>query len=463
MSGVPSIRRQITWRLAALFALALLLSSGIFLYESWIHRIDNLDRGLREAAERVAAAVEPTPAGGLRLRGAALAGLQIAEIPALRYAAIDGRTGAVAEGSTPGLDAEIAAALASLPRAGGFDFRGPGGVSERGFLLLPSEPGSALRVVVSSPNLSLADTIAWMQDEALSELLPILAPLFVGALLIAPVTIRRSLRPLDRLSAQAALIEPARTDVRLKEAGIPSEILPLVQKVNEALARIDEGFEQQRRFTTNAAHELRTPLAVLRARIDGLEEGPAKAGFIGDVERMSRLVSQLLLAGRLELQGAPPETTVDLGEIARDTVERLRPLHAARGRDLRLGLPAAPVRIRGDSESLGDALRNLIDNALAYSPAEQPVEVVVSDEGWVEVRDRGAGVAPADREQIFERFWRGRRSAGEGAGLGLSIVKAIVDRHRGRITVGEAPGGGAVFRMTFPPAPEDRSRSRGQA
>ena len=113
--------------------------------------------------------------------------------------------------------------------------------------------------------------------------------MFVGTLLVAPLTIRRSLRPLGRLSAQAALIEPDRTDVRLNEDGIPSEILPLVEKINEALARIDEGFEQQRRFTSNAAHELRTPLAILRARIDGLEESPAKEGLIRDVERMSRL------------------------------------------------------------------------------------------------------------------------------------------------------------------------------
>ena len=220
-----------------------------------------------------------------------------------------------------------------------------------------------------------------MQDETLSELAPVLAPLFIGILLVAPFTIRRALRPLGRLSAEAALIEPSRTDVRLQETGVPSEILPLVRAINTALQRIDEGFELQRRFTTNAAHELRTPLAILRARIDGLEDGEAKSGLSKDVERMTRLVSQLLTAGRLEMQPPSLDGSVDLAAIARETVERLAILPAAREHELRLHLPERPVIIRGEEEALGDALRNLIDNALAHSPAGKPVEIMVGG-GW---------------------------------------------------------------------------------
>jgi signal transduction histidine kinase len=333
---------------------------------------------------------------------------------------------------------------------GGFDFRDGRGVRQRGYLATAVRGDVPLAVVVSSATLSLADTLAWTQDETLREVLPVLAPLFIGTLVIAPFTIRSSLRPLGRLSAEVATIEPSRTHVRLGEDDIPLEILPLVQSFNNALGRIDEGFEQQRRFTTNAAHELRTPLAILRARIDSLENGPAKTGLVTDVERMTRLVSQLLLAGRLEMQLPSFETPVDLVEVARETVDRLAPLELARGHELKLRLPGRPVEIQGDEESLGDALRNLIENALDCSPAGQPVEIEVTGDRAVEVRDRGPGIPPEHREQIFERFWRARKANGEGAGLGLSIVRAIMARHCGTITVGDNPRGGAVFRLQFP-------------
>jgi signal transduction histidine kinase len=453
VSGHPSIRRQLIWRLSVLFLLSLVLSSAIFLYQAWINWIDNLDKTLRSAATTLGATVELGMPGQFRIPDTASAALAPIEIPALRYAVLDPRTGAVADGSSASLLQELAGVNTGGRSDGGFDFRDSSGRQDRGYVVTETRQGASLRVLVSSATLSFGDIIAWMQDETLSELAPVLAPLFVGTLLVAPFTIRRSLRPIDRLSADAALIEPSRTDVRLEEAGVPSEILPLVRTINTALGRIDEGFEQQRRFTTNAAHELRTPLAILRARIDGLEDGGTKAGLIKDVKRMTRLVSQLLIAGRLEMQPPPLEATVDLAEIARETVERLAVLRTAQEHELRLRLPEHPVAIKGDAESLGDALRNLIDNALAHSPAGQPVEIAVAADGSVEVRDHGPGIAPKDREQIFERFWRARKSGGEGAGLGLSIVRAIVQGHRGTVSIADNAGGGTIFTIKLPLAP----------
>ena len=463
MSGHPSIRRQLIWRLSVLFLLSLVLSSAIFLYQAWINRIDNLDRTLRSAATTLGATVELGGPGQFRIPDTASAALAPVEIPSLRYAVVDPRTGGMADGSSASLLQELAGGDTGGWPDGGFDFRDSSGRQDRGYVMTETRRGASLRVLVSSATLSFGDTIAWMQDETLSELAPVLAPLFIGILLVAPFTIRRSLRPIDRLSAEAALVEPSRTDVRLEEAGVPSEILPLVRTINTALGRIDEGFEQQRRFTTNAAHELRTPLAILRARIDGLDEGGIKSGLIKDVERMTRLVSQLLIAGRLEMQPPPLEATVDLAEIARETVERLAVLRTAREHELRLRLPGYPVAVKGDAESLGDALRNLIDNALAHSPAGQPVEIAVAADGSVEVRDHGSGIAPEDREKIFERFWRARKPGGEGAGLGLSIVRAIVQGHRGTISVADNPGGGTIFGVKLPLAPDPRTVAMGPA
>jgi len=437
----------------------LVVSSALFLYESWVHRVDNLDRSLRKAASQLADSVQRDSTGALQIPGSALGGLQILEIPSLRYAVADPMMNAIAVGSTAGLIRDIAKLPPMSAPSGGFDFRDASGASERGYVMSTDSAAGRLRIVVASPNLSFADTLAWMQDEVVSELLPVLAPLFLGALLVAPFTIRRSLLPLDRLSVQAATIEPARTDVRLLEQDVPSEILPLVRKINEALARIDEGFDQQRRFTSNAAHELRTPLAILRARIDGLEDGPTKSGLIGDVERMSRLVNQLLLAGRLELQAPMPNVMIDLVEVARETIERMSPLQAASKHRFKLLLPERPIRIWGDAEALGDALRNLVENALAHSPPAAPVEIEVTEGGALEVRDRGPGVPPADRQRIFERFWRGPNPGGDGAGLGLSIVQAIAERHRGTITVEDNPGGGALFRLQLPGSMPARGKS----
>jgi signal transduction histidine kinase len=124
-------------------------------------------------------------------------------------------------------------------------------------------------------------------------------------------------------------------------------------------------------------------------------------------------------------------------------------LPAAKDHELRLDVPDHAVVIRGDAESLVDALRNLIDNAMAHGPAGSPVEIAVRNNGVVEVRDHGPGIAPEDREQIFEPFWRATKARGEGAGLGLAIVRNVVARHGGRITVTDDPGGGALFRMEF--------------
>jgi signal transduction histidine kinase len=450
MKAHPSVGRRIIWRVSALFLCALVFSSALFFYQSWIHRVANLDRSLRETAGHLANSARRDSAGTLQIPGSVVGTLQILEIPSLRYAVSDTATGAIAVGSVPGLIKDVDKLPVSSASTGSFDFHDANGASERGYVTTADSTVGRLRVIVASPKLSFADTLAWMQDEALNELLPVLAPLFVGVLLVAPFTIRRGLLPLDRLSAQAALIEPAHTDVRLQEVGVPSEILPLVRKINEALARIDEGFEQQRRFTSNAAHELRTPLAILRARIDGLEEGATKTGLIGDLERMSRLVSQLLLAGRLELQAPAPNAVVDLVEVARETVERMTPLRAASEHPLKLLLPRNPIKILGDAESLGDALRNLIENAFAHSPVGASVEIEVTPGGAIEVRDSGHGVPAKNRKRIFERFWRGEGASGDGAGLGLSIVQAIAARHRGTLTVGDSPNGGAMFRLQFP-------------
>lgn len=233
---------------------------------------------------------------------------------------------------------------------------------------------------------------------------------------------------------------------------------------DEARRTVERSLEQQRRFAADAAHELRTPLAVLRARIDGLS--PETVAALGpDVDRMGRLVDQLLAVARLEARLVELYDGVDLRAVARDSVARLFPLALSQGKSIGLSVPAGTVSVRGNALVLEDALCNLLDNALRHTAEGGAVDVTVTAAGAIEVADRGPGVDEADCERLFQPFTHGRGRRGS-AGLGLAIVAETAMLHDGSVGVARRPGGGAVFRITVPltggpapaPAPPDGRR-----
>jgi signal transduction histidine kinase len=269
-------------------------------------------------------------------------------------------------------------------------------------------------------------------------------------LVVAAVTIHRTLKPVTALSVQAGAITPRTTGLRLDEANVPAEVLPLVTAFNAALERLDRGFAMQRRFTANAAHQLRTPLAILRARLDGMDAGVEATALKRDCDRITRVVAQLLAIARLDAHEIEIAETVDLCALARETVSTLATLAIAEGRSLSLDAGAAPVAVRGNSAALGDALGNLIENALRFAPPRGTVEVVVRPGAALAVLDRGPGVKPEERARVFEPFWRGSDPRGPGSGLGLAIVAEIAAAHGGRVLALDRPGGGAEFRIELP-------------
>jgi signal transduction histidine kinase len=206
----------------------------------------------------------------------------------------------------------------------------------------------------------------------------------------------------------------------------------------------------QREFTADAAHELRTPLAILATHLDALENREVAAALSADVARMSRLVNQLLSVAQLEALAVSADETADLQAIAVDVAASLAPLALKRDRSVAVTGAAAPVAVRGNAESLRQALRNLIENALQHTPAGTEVEIEVTGEPAVHVSDRGPGVPPELRNRVVQRFWRADRRKGEGSGLGLAIVSRILAAHGGRLTVDDAPGGGARFSLRLP-------------
>lgn len=287
-----------------------------------------------------------------------------------------------------------------------------------------------------------------MADEFLSELWEAAGWYIAGLVIllvgIVYLTVRSSLRPVNEVSRQAAAITPASMDVRLGSENLPNELKPLVDGMNNALARIEQAYHAQRVFTDDAAHELRTPIATLRAHVETKGYGPA---LLEDVMRLERIVEQLLRLARADNFVLHRDARASLKDVVRQVVEMLAPDAVQRGVDLELDVPEGAVRVFGEDGFLLIAVRNVVENAFNAVGSGGRVLVTVTEDAQVIVDDSGPGIPPEKRERMFERFWRADKSDEKGAGLGLSIVQRIVDVHGGHCEVGDSPLGGLQFRI----------------
>ena len=269
-------------------------------------------------------------------------------------------------------------------------------------------------------------------------------------LLIADIAIfRRALRPLREASEIAGEIGPARPGLRLPTAEIPREVRPLVSAVNQALDRLEEAFRIQRDFTADAAHELRTPLSILRTRLDILEDQETGQALRHDVDGMAHIVSQLLDIAELDAFVVDPAEKAELRSVAAEVAEFVAPLALAQGKDVALSGTTEPVWVKGNPEMLSRAIRNLAENALNHTAPGSTVEFVVEENGTVSVLDDGPGIAEDERNLIFQRFWRRDRRKAGSTGLGLSIVQRIAELHSATIAFKNRPTRGAQFSIRF--------------
>ncbi len=274
-------------------------------------------------------------------------------------------------------------------------------------------------------------------------------PILLLLLAIDIAIFRRALRPLLQASEQAQNISPTRTDVRLPIEAIPNEIRPLVSAVNRALDRLEQGFRAQREFTADAAHELRTPLAILRTRLDTFADQRLTGELRQDIEGMGRVVGQLLDIAELDTLVIDPSERADLQSVCADVAVFIGPLALAKGKDIALEGANGSVWVKGNSDMLHRAIRNLAENAIHHTAEGTTVELVVEQDGTVSVLDCGPGIRDGEREFLFRRFWRRDRRRAGGAGLGLAIVQRIAEVHGASVTVENRATGGARFSLRF--------------
>ena len=291
-----------------------------------------------------------------------------------------------------------------------------------------------------------------------------LALAVAGSLLLT----RRALRPLEDVVHAAGGMTTRDLSERLSADGADEELRALADALNGLFARLEAGFGALGRFAAEASHELRTPLAVIGTELEvALQRPRASAEWeatasdaLDEVRRLTRLVEALLEMARAD--GAPPATAVvDLGELVERVTSGLASAAQTAGVTLSAGL-AADARVDGDADALASALRNLVDNAVRYTPRGGRVDVTLSMRGSsvvIDVDDTGPGVDAAGRDAIFSPFARGDAApgkdergagAGRGVGLGLTIARRIFELHGGRITVGASPAAGARFTVELP-------------
>lgn len=459
MTTLPlrSLKSRLVWRLVALQAILLTLLVLLVVGALWAtgYLIDDRDEDY--AIEVVQKALERGAGGGLTLRQTPQLAKLRADVPDLWFVVTDAQDHILSDGAVPPDFARIGHSLDHINqgRLGWQIGDDPQRFAAR-FKRVETAAGSvqiltATQGAMPASKAALAALLIFAVVGLPSLLLMTSATLFA-----TPAVVRRALAGLDAAASEAGRVDIDRRGARVSLQNVPAEIGPLVAAFNGALRRLDHGYERHKRFLTDAAHELRTPVAIVQTRLESFPDGAEKSRLLEDVSRLATLAEQLLDLQRLDLH--PDEMQrVDLVDLARRVTSDLAPLAITAGYEISFAAEAPVVPVLGDQASLERALINLIQNAIAHGGRKGTISVAVEKSGAIAVSDEGPGIQPEHREQIFEPFHR-LQAQNRGVGLGLNIVREIVRRHNGRVVMLGEASKGACFRMTFPLVPVDDGR-----
>ena len=311
--------------------------------------------------------------------------------------------------------------------------------------------GRVLLVVAASP---LAEVVRGVDAVVRTSLagVPLLVVL-VGA--VTWTAMGRALRPIEQIRTEVEELSSRTLDRRVPVPATDDEVARLATTMNGMLARLQAAAARQREFVADASHELRSPVAAIRAELEVALAHPGTSdlrdlagGVLDETGRIERIVADLLLLARLDEGAAPPPEVVDIGPLTRAAA-------GVSGGDVAVAVDAADgLLVTGSGNQLASVVRNLVDNAVRHAAARVAVAAVARDGAVVvTVDDDGPGVPPADRRRVFERFTRlehARGRADGGVGLGLAVVDRVVRHHDGTVTVTDRPGGGARFEVVLP-------------
>ena len=465
-----SLRGRLLIGVISLVAVGLLVSdvaTYLTLQNSLVGRID--DQLQRRSTVETAVAVIASP--GCQRRGPSSAN----DFPTGTITALLGTDGSIVTACAIAQGAAVSTASPVIPKnlpssgidvpAAPYTVEGTSGVSQYRMTNWRENSFGGQNVVFAIPLTPVQSTLSQLlQLEALIGL-GVLGAIAVLALLI----IRIGLRPLQRMGSVAQDIAAGDLSKRVEPATPKTEIGRLGLALNGMLSQIEFAFEQRkaseqrlRRFIADASHELRTPLTSIRGYSEMLRRGAAESPSDADLARrrieeesvrMSVLVDDMLLIARLDQGRALENKPVNLEAIAKDAAADARAV--APQREITLNAPG-PVVVEGDDTRLRQVLGNLVRNALVHTPQQSSIEIGVSTDdgvGRLSVADHGPGLRPEELEHIFEPFYRADPSRARdsgGAGLGLSIVSAVVSAHRGEVHVKETSGGGVTFEVVLP-------------
>lgn len=445
----PSLLRLITLRIFAVAVLAVLLQIGVVAFDYYLDENELAGSFVRRETEALAAGLEineqqvrfaPPPVFARLLK-------DFGEAYAFRVldssgAVIAAHQASLLEKKSPWVAGEVSATdswlsrdvtLPSMGVAGGETFNVDGQIVRVEIATLGDPAGLYWRVLFHETT----DHV-WLP----------MIPMFLLVLIVTTLSVRKALAPVVQAAEDADAIDPRNPIGRFDARAMPREVAGFARAINRTLERVRDLVGSQKLFLASAAHELRTPLAVMMLELGQIDH-PRARRLEKDVSDMSDRVNQLLTIASLDAAGRPDFVAIDLGEIAREVADRLELLAETEDKQLKLEIHE-PDAVEGNRSALADALRNLVENAIKHTPKGTVILISAGPGSRLQVDDSGSGLDNRDIERLCAPFQKGRHAQG-GVGLGLSIAKQIAELHGGKLLVSRSSLGGARFRLELPP------------
>ncbi|WP_349960968.1 HAMP domain-containing sensor histidine kinase [Rhizobium sp. ZPR3] len=446
-AGQPSLRWRLVSRLSFLQAIFLSLLAVLIVAALWATGSFISLQPEDETIDAISQSLVRDQNGALALKETPALAARRSNLPGLWFVVRDRSGAVVRDGSVPPAYAAIGGALDGIGQARFGSNLGGSTVPAARLQWVASPAGEVQVLTGMDGSVSTVRILGAMGIVFFSTLLPLLLVTAIATVIAAPLVVRRAFSSLDSVVARAKQIDINRQGTRLPIDDVPREILPLVEAVNDALSRLDEGYERQKRLFSHLAHEWRTPVAILQARLDGLPTGPLKERLFEDTVRLATLAEQFLDLQRLNHRFEPAPT--NLVEIAQHVVSELAPLAIAANYEPCFIKDEEVVEVLGDRVAIERAVANLVQNAIQYGGRTGKIIVHVGRATGITVTDEGSGIPQEERARIFEPFHR-LPGHGKGFGLGLNLVQEIARLHGGKVCVLDEPAGGAAFRLSFP-------------